>query len=63
MRPLLLDMRLVMVLPGRDEDIIAWAHKLSPRFIAYADSGHGQVAAVLDKMLNTSNVIRFPVYS
>lgn len=63
MRSLLLDMRLVMVLPGRDEDIIAWAHKLSPRFIAYADSGHEQVAAVLDKMLTAGNVIQFPVYT
>jgi hypothetical protein len=51
LRPLLLDLRLLLVLPKRDNDIIAWAHKLGPRFIAYADNGVTQVAAVLDKML------------
>lgn len=53
MRPLLLDLRLVMVLPRRDPDLIAWAHKLGPRFIAYADNGCEQVGAVLRKMLGT----------
>lgn len=62
MRPLLLDMRLVLVLPERDQDIIAWAHKLSPRFIAYADSGYEQVTAVLDKMLNANKVVQFPLF-
>jgi len=51
MRALLLDMRLVLVLPRRDEATVAWAHKLGPRFIAYADNGLEQVEAVLDKML------------
>jgi hypothetical protein len=61
MRSLLLDLRLVLVLPERDPDIIAWAHKLSPRFLAYADNGFEQVAAVLDKMLNASKIVRFPM--
>lgn len=53
MRPLFIDLRLVMVLPRRDPDIIAWAHKMGPRFIAYADNGHQQVGAVLNKMLGS----------
>ena len=52
MRPLLLDSRLVMVLPSHDVDMVAWAHKLGPRFIGYADSGCQAAGAVLDKMLN-----------
>jgi hypothetical protein len=52
LRPLLLDLRLILVLPKRDDDIVAWAHKLGPRFIAYADNGVGQVADVLDKMFD-----------
>jgi hypothetical protein len=57
MRPLLLDLRLVMVLPGREADIVAWAHKLSPRFIAYADNGFEQVGAVLEKMVLAQKIV------
>jgi hypothetical protein len=51
LRTLLLDLRLVLVLPFRDADTVAWAHTLGPRFIAYADSGADPIAAVLTKML------------
>lgn len=51
MRSLLIDRRIVMILPRRDPDIVTWAHKLGPRFIAYADTGEKQVADVLSKML------------
>lgn len=51
MRFLLIDKRIVMVLPRHEPDMVAWAHKLGPRFIAYADTGENQVAAVLGKML------------
>jgi len=60
MRSLLLDLRLVIVLPSRDPDVIAWAHKLSPRFISYTENGPRQVTAVLDKMLNANKVVPFP---
>ena len=49
LRPLLLDLRLLLVLPKRDDDTVAWAHQLAPRFIAYADNGIGSITAVLDK--------------
>ena len=51
MRSLLIDLRIVMVLPHRDADMIAWAHLLGPRFIAYAEDGVRQVGSVLEKML------------
>lgn len=51
LRTLLLDLRLILVLPFRDVDTVAWAHTLGPRFIAYADSGADPIAAVLAKML------------
>lgn len=57
LRPLLLDMRLLLILPTREADTVAWAHKLGPRFIAYADNSIRQVADVLDKMLS-----RVPAY-
>ena len=56
MRALLLDLRLVLVLPKHDSDTVAWAHKLGPRFIAYADGSIDQVAAVLDKMLSKPSI-------
>ena len=52
MRSLLIDKRIVMVLPRREPDMVAWAHKLGPRFIAYGDACEKQVADVLGKMLN-----------
>lgn len=49
---LIRDLRLVLVLPGRDSEMIALAHRLGPRFIAYADNGFEQAAAVVCKMAN-----------
>ena len=57
MRPLLADMSLVLVLPDRNADIIAWAHKLRPRFITYADDGLEQAGAVMEKMLLARKVV------
>ena len=44
------DLRLVLVLPSRDPKLVDQAHKLTPRFIAYADNGYEQIGAVLDKI-------------
>jgi len=67
MRSLLIDKRIVMVLPRREPDMVAWAHKLGPRFIAYADTGENQVAGVLGKMLNKTmhqrNLLDFAQFS
>jgi hypothetical protein len=51
-RHLLSDLRLVLVLPAHHPEAIAWAHKMTPRFIAYADNGFEQIGAVLGKMLH-----------
>lgn len=51
-------LRLVLVLPDRDSEMVSMAHKLSPRFIAYADNGFEQAVAVIRKMAEKSqNVI------
>lgn len=44
------DLRLVLVLPERHPHLVSQAHKLAPRFIAYADLGAEQLVAVLNKM-------------
>jgi hypothetical protein len=55
---LIRDLRLVLVLPGRDDEMVSMAHRLGPRFIAYADNGFEQAIAVVHKMagwtLNTT---------
>jgi hypothetical protein len=48
---LLEDMRIILVLPDRDNNTIANAHILRPRFLTYVDSDFAEVIAVLKKML------------
>jgi hypothetical protein len=47
---LMRDLRLVLVLPDRDVQLVSQAHKLAPRFIAYADQDTEQVGAVMKRM-------------
>jgi hypothetical protein len=54
LRNLLRDLRLVVVLTRRDDETVTWAHKMAPRFIAYADNGYDQVGAVITKMMRSS---------
>jgi len=49
------DLRVVLVLPDREDDTIAKGHTLRPRFMSYADSSFIDVAAVLSKMLAAAN--------
>ncbi len=51
---LMRDLRLVLVLPNRDSKMVSHAHKLAPRFIAYADHGFEQIGAVVKKMVQGS---------
>jgi hypothetical protein len=50
MQGLMHDLRLILVLPDRDAKMVSQAHKMTPRFIAYADHGPEQVGAVMKKM-------------
>jgi hypothetical protein len=51
-------LRVILVLPHEDRDTISKAHRLSPRFIGFVDKGFTDVAAVLAKMLESSDKIR-----
>lgn len=44
------DIRTILILPDRDDETIARAHRLRPRFITFMDSDFKDVAAVLRKM-------------
>ena len=52
------DLKVILVLPGHHSAMVAWAHKLAPRFIAYSDNGYEQVGAVLEKMLRPGKPVR-----
>ena len=51
-RHLLLDRRIILILPDSDDNTIRHAHSLFPRFIDYVDGNKSDVSAVLQKMLN-----------
>ncbi len=51
---LMRDLRLVLVLPDRDSQMVSYAHRLAPRFIAYDDHGLEQVGAVIKKMVQSN---------
>lgn len=51
----LVDLRVVLILPDRDQKTVAKAHILSPRFLAYTDSDFEQVEAVIEKMVDVLN--------
>jgi hypothetical protein len=50
-RDLLCDVRIILVLPDRDESTIAKGHTLRPRFLSYTDSDLTDVFSVLKKCL------------
>ena len=43
--------RIILVLPDRDEKTISIGHSLRPRFLTYADGDLSDVAAVMIKMM------------
>lgn len=48
------DLRLVLVLPDREAHMVSRAHKLTPRFIGYADQRMEPIGAVIGKMMGAS---------
>jgi hypothetical protein len=50
-KKLLLDLRILIVLPDADNETITMGHALFPRFLTYADSDFKDVEAVLEKII------------
>ncbi len=50
-RDLLSDLKIILILPDRDNDTVSIGHSLFPRYQSFADSDFTNVAAVLKKML------------
>ncbi len=51
----LLDLRIVLILPDREEKTITQGHTLYPRFLSYVDSDFKDLQAVVNKMAGLSN--------
>ncbi|HBA54021.1 hypothetical protein [Syntrophorhabdus aromaticivorans] len=47
---LLFDSRILLILPGHEDDILTMGHTLRPRFVSFRDYGFQDVSAVLRKM-------------
>ncbi len=54
MRHLMRDMRIVLVLPNGHADMLSDGHVLRPRFVSYSDGDLSDVAAVVHKMIATT---------
>ena len=53
LRRVLGDVRTVVVVPDQEPTTVALAHQLRPRFLTYANSGFGELVAVLQKMIES----------
>lgn len=51
-RDLLSDLRIILIVPTRDEETIAKAHELYPRYLSYLDENFTEVGSVFGKMAN-----------
>ena len=54
-RDLLLDIRLILILPDREEKTFSLGLKLFPSFISYTDNGANDTCAVLKKIQTITN--------
>ena len=50
LKELLIDHRIILILPDREPEIVALGHTLRPRLISYRDSDFLDVASVLSRM-------------
>jgi len=50
-KKLLLNLRIILILPDGDNETITMGHTLFPRFVTYTDSDFKDVEAVLNKMI------------
>ncbi len=48
------DIRLVLILPDREDPTVSKGFSLNPRYLTYADDDPTNVAAVMDKMVGSS---------
>lgn len=55
LRDFLLDMKLILIMPDDNPDMMASAHTLRPRYITWSDSDFRDIAPVLRRLMVLSN--------
>lgn len=53
-RNLMMDRRIILILPDTQEETISGGHRLAPRYLSYRDGDFMDVAAVIGKMLKNT---------
>jgi hypothetical protein len=56
LRDLLLDIKIILILPNSDPKTVSKGHTLRPRFMSDCDSNFQDVAAVLKRMIENLNI-------
>jgi hypothetical protein len=56
---LLFDSRVLLVLPGHEDDVLTMGHSLRPRFVSFREYGFQDVSAVLQKMTRGGGLRRY----
>ena len=59
-RDLMIDMRIIMILPDAEEESIKIGHSFYPRYLSFTDSTFEDVAAVLQKIISNTRKDRTP---
>ncbi|MBF0496916.1 MAG: hypothetical protein HQK58_10155 [Deltaproteobacteria bacterium] len=62
-RDLLLDIKMILILPNREDNTVAVGHALYPRFMSYTDGGLQDVVEVVRKYLTINAENGQPQYS
>ena len=60
LRELLLDVRLIVILPDRETDTTSKGHSFRPRFLTYGDADPKEIIVVLKGMLKEYSRLTFP---
>ena len=49
------ELRLILILPDRNDETVSKGHKLRPRFLTFQDNDYKEVYAVIEKMSASTN--------
>lgn len=62
-QPLLRNIRIILILPDREEETISAGHSLGPRYLSYSDCDLSDVAAVMDKIFSNHCQVGSELYA
>lgn len=57
-KDLLTGIRSILIVPDPNDETISRGHELMPRFVAFKDSNHQEITAILNKMIDNSKKMK-----